>query len=92
MGVTLHGYLRCADEVEAARVRSALDEHIRLTRLEEGCVSFHVTPTDDPLVWEVAEEFTDPAAFTAHGTRAGASDWAVATKGITRDYKITGMP
>lgn len=92
MGVTLNGYLRCADEAEATRVRAALDEHIRLTRAEPGCVSFEVTPTDDPFVWQVAEEFTDPAAFDAHQARAGTSDWAVETKGIARDYKITGMP
>ncbi len=92
MGVTLHGYLRCANEAEAMRVRGALDAHIQLTRAEAGCVSFEVTATDDPLVWEVAEEFTDPAAFTAHNTRAGASAWAAETKGITRDYTIKGMP
>jgi quinol monooxygenase YgiN len=92
MGVTLTGTLTCATEGEAARVRAALDEHVRLTRAEAGCVSFHVTPTDDPMVWTVAEEFTDPAAFEAHQVRASASDWAVQTKGIARDYTITGMP
>ena len=92
MGVTLNGVLRCADEAEAARVRAALDEHIRLTRSEAGCLSFYVTPTDNPLVWDVAEEFTDPASFEAHQARAGASDWAKATKGIEREYTIKGMP
>ncbi|WP_299280662.1 antibiotic biosynthesis monooxygenase [uncultured Tateyamaria sp.] len=92
MGVTLTGTLRCATAGEAARVRAALPEHIGLTRAEAGCVSFEVTPTDDPLIWDVAEEFTTPDAFTAHNTRAAASDWAIQTKGITRDYKITGMP
>lgn len=92
MGVTLTGVLRCADEAEAATVRAALPEHIRLTRGEAGCVSFHVTPTADPLVWRVAEEFTDPAAFDAHQARAASSDWAESTAGIARDYQITGMP
>lgn len=92
MGVTLSGYLRCANEAEAARVQASLDEHIRLTRSEAGCVSFTVTPTDDPLVWQVAEEFTDSAAFEAHQERARASDWAVQTKGIAREYEIKGMP
>ncbi|MDF3413677.1 antibiotic biosynthesis monooxygenase [Sulfitobacter sp. M57] len=91
MGVTLKGYLRCADEAEAGRVRAALDEHIRLTRAEAGCVSFHVTATDDPLVWQVAEEFTTPVAFEAHQTRAAASDWARETRGIAREYEIKGM-
>ena len=92
MGVTLTGYLRCADETEAARVRAALDDHIRLTRAETGCISFHVTATDDPLVWQVSEEFATPAAFEAHQTRAAASDWDRETKGIAREYEIKGMP
>lgn len=91
MGVTLNGYLRCVDAAEAARVREALDTHIRLTRAEPGCISFEVTPTDDPLVWAVAEAFTDREAFTAHQSRASTSDWAAATKGIARDYTIQGM-
>ena len=92
MGVTLTGQLRCANEAEAARVRAALDDHIRLTRAEPGCLSFHVTPTDNPLVWDVDEAFTDPAAFEAHQARAAASAWAEQTKGIARDYSIEGMP
>lgn len=92
MGVTLSGVLRCSDANEAARVCAALDEHIRLTRAEEGCISFLVNATDDPFVWEVAEEFTTPAAFEAHQARAATSDWAEKTKGIAREYQIKGMP
>lgn len=92
MGVTLNGYLRCATDAEAARVRAALPEHVRLTRAEPGCLRFDVTPTDDPLVWAVSEEFTDPAAFEAHQARAAASEWARDTQGIVRDYTVTGMP
>ena len=92
MGVTLNGFLRCENPDEAARVRAALPDHIRLTRAEQGCLSFEVTQTPNPLVWAVAEEFTDPAAFEAHQARAQASDWALATKGIARDYQIRGMP
>ncbi|MEW9920777.1 putative quinol monooxygenase [Marimonas sp. MJW-29] len=91
MGVTLNGYLRCANDAEAARVRAALEEHIRLTRAEPGCISFEVTATEDPLVWRVAEEFTDPAAFKAHQARAAASAWAQETKGIARDYTVEGL-
>ena len=92
MGVTLTGTLTCQSEDEAARVRAALDEHIRLTRQEPGCVSFDVTQTEDPMVWNVAEAFTTPAAFEAHQLRAASSPWAAQTKGIARDYKIKGMP
>ncbi len=91
MTVTLHGTLRCANPNEAARVRAALPEHIRLTREEPGCLSFDVTPTDDPLVWHVAESFVDKAAFEAHQTRAQDTHWATQTAGIQRDYTITGL-
>lgn len=92
MGVTLQGYLRCANADEAARVTAALPEHIRLTRAEPGCLSFEVTLTTDPLVWRVEETFTNPAAFEAHQARAAGSDWAELTRGIAREYDITGMP
>ena len=91
MGVVLQGFLRCETDEQAALVRSALPEHVRLTLAEPGCVSFNVTPTDDPLVWRVAEEFTDPTAFEAHQTRAAASEWARQTAGIPRDYKVDGL-
>ncbi|QUJ77605.1 antibiotic biosynthesis monooxygenase [Sulfitobacter albidus] len=90
--VTLNGTLTCTTGEEAARVRAALSEHIRLTRAEPGCISFEVTATDDPMVWTVAEQFDSPAAFEAHQSRAAASDWARETAGIARDYTITGMP
>ncbi|MEX0310354.1 MAG: putative quinol monooxygenase [Tateyamaria sp.] len=92
MGVTLDGFLRCANDAEAERVRAALLEHIRLTRAEPGCIRFEVDPTDDPWVWHVSEAFVDPAAFEAHQARAQATSWATQTQGIARDYTITGMP
>lgn len=91
MGVTLTGTLTCATDAEAARVRAALPEHIRLTRAETGCISFEVVQTDDPMVWAVAERFADAAAFQAHQSRAAASDWARQTAGIARDYKTSGL-
>lgn len=92
MGVTLDGILRCATEAEAARVRAALPEHVRLTRAEPGCTRFDVLPTDDPFVWTVSEAFTDPGAFEAHQSRTSKSDWAQETAGIAREYAIKGMP
>tara|TARA_R110002049_G_scaffold10127_1_gene50046 strand:+ start:1912 stop:2196 length:285 start_codon:yes stop_codon:yes gene_type:complete len=89
--VALNGFLRCADERQADRVRAALHTHVQLTRAEPGCLCFDVTPTDDPLVWQVREEFSDAAAFEAHQTRAAGSDWASMTAGISRDYQITGL-
>ena len=92
MAVTLSGFLRCANDDEAARVRTGIDAHVRLTRAEPGCISFKLSETGDPFVWRVEEEFVDPAAFEAHQARAAASEWAELTKGIERDYQITGMP
>lgn len=92
MKVALTGHLRCADHDEAARVRAGLAAHERLTRAEPGCLRFDVTPTNDPLVWQVVELFVDRAAFEAHQTRANAFDWAELTAGIARDYEITEFP
>ncbi|KEJ88398.1 putative quinol monooxygenase [Sulfitobacter donghicola] len=89
--VSLNGKLICTTEAEAARVRAALPDHITLTRAEAGCISFEVTPTDDPMIWSVAERFVDAAAFEAHQQRASTSQWAKETAGIARDYKITGL-
>lgn len=87
--ITLTGRLLCTTAEEAARVRAHLPAHIALTRAEPGCLSFEVTPTADPLVWQVSERFTDRPAFHAHQTRAAASPWARATAGIRRDYTVT---
>ena len=87
--VHLSGRLICRSEDEAATVRRHLPEHIRLTRAETGCLSFAVTPTGDPLVWQVVETFRDRASFDAHTARAGQSDWGRATTGILRDYTVT---
>ena len=87
--VHLSGHLFCASAQERALVEQYLPEHIRLTRAEQGCLSFEVTQTDDPSVWRVEECFTDRAAFDAHQLRAGASLWGQKTQGIRRAYEIT---
>ncbi len=88
--VHLTGHLICACPAELATVEAQLPDHIRLTRAEPGCLSFEVSQTDDPMVWRVAECFTDRAAFEAHQRRVKASDWGRATAGIRRAYEITG--
>lgn len=89
--VTLKGTLTCTSQKELDRVLQGVEAHIVLTRAEAGCLSFEVIQSDDPMVWTVSERFTDAAAFEAHQTRAGTSDWAQLTKGIARDYEITGL-
>jgi quinol monooxygenase YgiN len=88
--VRLSGMLICASQDECDIVRRYLAEHIRLTREEPGCLSFEVTQTEDPLIWQVEELFADQAAFEAHQVRSKASEWAEKTMSIRRDYAISG--
>ncbi len=70
-------------------VTAALPEHIRLTRLEPGCISFEVNP--DPQQkgrFTVVELFASRTDFDQHQTRTKASDWARVTDGISRSYSI----
>lgn len=90
--VHLTGQLICATPTEAATVEAHLAQHVALTRAEPGCVSFEVTRSDDPLVWDVAEVFDGDEAFEAHQTRVASSEWGRATAGIERRYQVTRSP
>ena len=88
MGVIrLTGTLTCPPD-EATTVREAVQEHIRLTRAEPGCLAFDVTEVA-PGVFNVAERFTDGAAFDAHQTRTRASDWWRISRHLPRDFTVT---
>ena len=89
--VVLSGQLVCANQAEARIVADHLGRHVALTRAEPGCLAFAVRPTDDPLIWQVEERFTDQAAFRAHQLRVATSDWGRATAGIQRRYTIDGI-
>ena len=67
-----------------------LPDHLRLSRAEPGCLTFAVTPTADPLIWQVDETFADRAAFEAHQARSRASEWGRASAHIPRHYTVTG--
>lgn len=86
--IRLRGQLICMNGAEAQAVRSHLPDHLRLTRAEPGCLTFDVTPTDDPLVFEVLESFRDRPAFDAHQARTRDSAWFAATRTILRDFRI----
>lgn len=87
--VNLTGYID-VPEHRLAEVQAHLPDHIRLTLAEAGCVSFSVTKdTKVAGRFNVAEEFTDRAAFDAHQARTKASEWAKVTAGIPRQYEIT---
>jgi quinol monooxygenase YgiN len=86
--IRLRGHLICVTEDEVATVNAHLPQHIALTRAEPGCLSFEITPTDDPKVFEVMETFRTRDDFNAHQTRTRASVWFEATRGILRDFRI----
>lgn len=89
--VHLSGELICRDTDDMSIVGQHLQRHVMLTRAEAGCLSFSVTPTDDPAVWQVDEVFRDPTAFRAHQERVASSEWGRATAGIERRYTIEGL-
>ncbi|WP_231476127.1 VOC family protein [Rhodococcus sp. UNC23MFCrub1.1] len=86
--VHLSGQLICRDDAESAVVSECLPRHVELTRAEPGCVSFDVQQSDDPLVWQVDEYFTDDAAFARHQERVSSSEWGGRTAGIERRYVV----
>lgn len=89
--VILTGFLICRTLEEADRVAAMLPEHVRLTRAEPGCLAFEVIRSmADPVRFAVREVFASQADFDAHQTRARASAWGRSTKGIPRDYMLTG--
>jgi len=86
--IRLRGHLICATAAETAAVQTHLAEHTRLSRAEPGCLSFEVTATDDPMVFEVMETFRSRDDFNAHQTRTRASRWFEATRTILRDFRV----
>ena len=88
--VRLAGHLLCATQEESTLVAEHLPTHMALTLAEPGCLAFAVDRTSDPLIWAVAERFTDTAAFKAHQARIAASEWGRATAGIERRYRSMG--
>jgi quinol monooxygenase YgiN len=84
----LRGQLICLTDDEVEAVRTHRPEHLRLTRAEPGCLTFEITDTDDPLIFEVMEAFRDAASFAAHQTRTRGSAWFAATRTILRDFRM----
>lgn len=71
-----------------AQVSEALEDHIKLTREEEGCIFFNVDACSEVEGrFLVSEAFVDEAAFNAHQKRAVSSPWAQASKDVPRKYE-----
>ncbi|MFT4962658.1 MAG: quinol monooxygenase YgiN [Paracoccaceae bacterium] len=86
--IIINGTITCTpDDIEMVVERVA--EHVRLTRLEAGCIKFDITQSDDdPCVFNVSECFVDRAAFDSHTARTRASIWWEKSKHIPRDMNI----
>ena len=84
----LSGWLICADLAEVATIQRHLPDHLRLSRLEPGCLAFDVWQTADPLMWRVEEHFSSAAAFDEHQRRTRGSNWWAATAAIAREYAV----
>lgn len=89
--VVLSGYILVPPE-DLAAVQQELLIHKALTRAEAGCLVFEVTQNgDNPLCFDVYEEFVDAAAFNFHQQRVKASQWGTVTQAVERHYQVTGL-
>ena len=87
--IRLTGTLTCATPDDLIVVQTYLPDHIRLSRAEPGCLTFNVSQTANPLVWQVDETYINKAAFEAHQTRNSTSVWWAKSQGIARNFQIT---
>ncbi|WP_217514480.1 putative quinol monooxygenase [Vibrio metschnikovii] len=86
--VTLKGFI-LVPESDLELVKNELVNHKRLTLEEIGCITFSVTEnSENPLPFDVYEEFTDKAAFEHHQKRVKASNWGKVTVNAERYYEI----
>ncbi|EOX4259815.1 TPA: putative quinol monooxygenase [Vibrio cholerae] len=86
--VTLKGFI-LVPESDLELVKNELVNHKRLTLEEVGCITFSVTEnSENPLRFDVYEEFTDKAAFEHHQKRVKASNWGKVTVNVERYYEI----
>ncbi|MDD1779650.1 antibiotic biosynthesis monooxygenase [Enterovibrio sp. ZSDZ35] len=86
--VILKGHI-LVPEPELDIVKSELENHKRLTREEAGCLVFEVSQCiENPLRFDVYEEFVDKAAFESHQKRVKSSHWGEVTSNVSRYYEI----
>ncbi|MGB7401167.1 MAG: antibiotic biosynthesis monooxygenase [Arcobacter sp.] len=86
--VILKGFI-LVPQSELELVKKELITHKNLTLKEEGCITFSVTENiQNPLRFEVYEEFVDKVAFEEHQKRIKASKWGKVTANVTRHYEI----
>ncbi len=89
--VILKGFIQVSSG-DLDKIKSHLDDHIRLTRDEPGCLIFSVSQRKaDPSIFDVHEVFEDAASYTAHQTRTKLSRWGKATRNVERHYEVSGL-
>jgi quinol monooxygenase YgiN len=89
--VILNGHIIVPDE-DLTAVQSELATHIALTRQENGCIVFNVTPDINNVnKFNVYEEFSDKESFSAHQVRVKSSKWGSVTRSVERHYEVTGL-
>ncbi len=75
---------------DLAMFETAVAEHIRLSRAENGCEHFDIVPEGQIAGrFAVTEVFTNRAAFDSHTARTRASSWWEATKHIPRNIDLS---
>ncbi|MDG2850057.1 antibiotic biosynthesis monooxygenase [Vibrio parahaemolyticus] len=86
--VTLKGFI-LVPQSELELVKSELVNHRRLTLAETGCITFSVIQSsDNPLRFDVYEEFMDKESFEQHQKRVKASYWGKVSVNVERHYEI----
>ena len=87
--IRLTGTLTATTPDDLKIIETYLPGHIRLSRAEPGCMSFDVTQSADPLVWQLDESYVDTAAFQAHQTRNRASLWWQMSQSLVRNFQTS---
>ncbi|MDO5642588.1 MAG: antibiotic biosynthesis monooxygenase [Paracoccus sp. (in: a-proteobacteria)] len=82
--------LTCTDLNQLQILLDHLPEHVALSRAEPGCLLFTATQTQDPLIWQVEELYTDLAALEAHKARMNATIWPQVSQSIERTRRQIG--
>ena len=87
--VVLKGYI-LVDDADLTAVQDELENHIQLTRQEEGCLVFDVSRDEkDKNRFNVYEEFINQEAFELHQERVRNSLWGKISENVERYYQIT---
>ncbi|MGY2574442.1 putative quinol monooxygenase [Vibrio sp. C8] len=86
--VILKGFI-LVPEADLDAVKQELINHKRLTLEEQGCLVFDVVEnSDNPLRFDVYEEFLNKASFEHHQQRVKVSYWGEVTRDVERYYEI----